>query len=145
MKAKGDKFPECVSCLNWNSSRTTMPCAMCEQANKFESDPWPVKKPEPEHKSEPTPSAVVILSTSAGIMEERGKQYDQEGGERSMGKTVAAFNIITGRDLKESEGWLLMQILKDVRDRTTVAPHADSLVDCVAFSALKAESRLAGK
>ena len=34
-----------------------------------------------------------------------------------MGKTVAAFNIIAGRDPDRVEGWLLMQILKDVRDR----------------------------
>ena len=92
-----------------------------------------------------TLSATGLLQQSASIMEERGKQYDQEGGERSMGKAVAAFNIIAGRDLQESEGWLLLQVLKDVRDRTTVTPHEDSLVDCVSYSALKAEARLAGK
>ena len=78
-------------------------------------------------------------------MEERGRQYDQQDGERSMGKAVAAFNIVTGRDLIESEGWLLLQMLKDVRDRTTAAAHNDSLVDCVAYAALKAEARMAGK
>lgn len=86
-----------------------------------------------------------ILRHAAQIMEERGKQYDKPGGERSMGRAVAAFNVITGRDLQESEGWLLMQVLKDVRDRQRAEPHLDSLDDCVAYSALKAEARLAGK
>ncbi len=89
--------------------------------------------------------ALNILFRAADIMEARGKQYDKEGGERSMGKTVAAFNIITGRDLQESEGWLLLQLLKDVRDRQTVAAHTDSLEDCVAYAALKAEARLQGR
>lgn len=91
------------------------------------------------------PSAGGILRRAAGIMEERGRQYDQPGGERSMGRAIAAFNVITGRDLKESEGWLLLQVLKDVRDRQRAEPHLDSLDDCVAYSALKAEARLAGK
>lgn len=92
-----------------------------------------------------TYSAPGILHKAAEIMEERGKQYDQPGGERSMGKAVAAFNIISGRDLQESEGWLLLQVLKDVRDRQKKVAHTDSLEDCVAYSALKAESRLAGR
>ncbi|MBK6587969.1 MAG: hypothetical protein IPG22_06600 [Acidobacteria bacterium] len=85
-----------------------------------------------------------ILFRAAEIMEERGKQYDSEGGERSMGRTVAAFNVITGNALKESDGWLLLQLLKDVRDRQTEAAHPDSLEDCVAYAALKAEARLQG-
>lgn len=64
-----------------------------------------------------------------------------------MGRTVQAFNTITGREgeraLTESEGWLLMQILKDVRDRQRSTPHRDSLEDGIAYSALKAEARLA--
>lgn len=91
------------------------------------------------------PSAGGILRRAAGIMEERGRQYDQPGGERSMGRAVGAFNIITGRNLLESDGWLLLQVLKDVRDRQRDEPHLDSLDDCVAYSALKAEARLAGK
>lgn len=90
-------------------------------------------------------TAPAILNKASKIMEERGKQYDQPNGERSMGKAVSAFNIITGNSLQESEGWLLMQILKDVRDRQKKEAHVDSLEDCVAYSALKAESRLAGK
>ena len=73
------------------------------------------------------------------------KPYDKPEGERSMGRAVEAFNAITGRDLEESEGWLLLQVLKDVRDRQRREPHVDSLEDCIAYAALKAEARLAGK
>ena len=45
--------------------------------------------------------------------------------------------------LTESEGWLLLQVLKDVRDRQRTTPHRDSLEDAIAYAALKAEARLA--
>lgn len=84
-----------------------------------------------------------ILTKAAGLMAERGKQYDQPQGERSMGRAVTALNAVLGREaLTESEGWLLLQLLKDVRDRQRSAPHQDSLLDGVAYAALKAESRL---
>lgn len=86
-------------------------------------------------------TAPEMLQTAAAIMEERGKQYDQPDGERSMGKCVAAFNIITGRDLTESEGWLLQQILKDVRQWQRPGYHQDSAEDCIAYAALKAEAK----
>lgn len=75
-------------------------------------------------------------------MQDRAATYDKPEGERSMQRTVDAFNIITGRDLTASEGWLLLQILKDVRDRQRSLPHTDSLEDCIAYAALKAEARL---
>ena len=95
---------------------------------------------------EPEPnSAPALLGAAAKHMRDRAATYDKPGGERSMGKAVEAFNVITGRDLSESEGWLLMQILKDVRDRQRSAAHTDSLEDCIAYAALKAEARIAGK
>jgi hypothetical protein len=90
-------------------------------------------------------NAPQLLEKALGHMLARAETYDQPGGERSMGKTIDAFNIITGRDLYESEGWLLLQLLKDVRDRQRMAPHVDSLEDCIAYAALKAEARLAEK
>lgn len=87
--------------------------------------------------------APALLDAAAGHMRDRAATYDQPSGERSMGRTVQAFNVITGRDLTESEGWLLMQILKDVRDRQREKPHRDSLEDGIAYAALKAEARLA--
>lgn len=89
-------------------------------------------------------SAPDLLRKAAEIMAERGKTYDSEGGERSMGKAVSAFNTITGRELTESEGWLLLQILKDVRQWSREGYHADSAEDCIAYSALKAEALAGG-
>jgi len=85
-------------------------------------------------------TALSFLCNAGEIMKERGKQYDAEDGERSMGKTVAAFNSITGRDLSESDGWLLMLILKQVRQWQTDDFHEDSAIDSVSYAALLAES-----
>ena len=97
---------------------------------------------------EPTPlrtTAQGLLSKARDHMLDRAATYDKPEGERSMGRAVEAFNAITGRDLEESEGWLLLQVLKDVRDRQRREPHSDSLEDCIAYAALKAEARIAGK
>jgi hypothetical protein len=83
-----------------------------------------------------------LLEKALGHMLDRAATYDQPEGERSMGRTVQAFNVITGRNLTESEGWLLLQLLKDVRDRQRQVPHVDSLEDCIAYAALKAEARM---
>lgn len=91
-----------------------------------------------------TNTAPEFLHRAAAIMKERGKQYDKPGGERSMGKTVAAFNAITGRDLSEAEGWLLLQLLKDTRQWQNPGYHADSADDCIAYAALKAEALAKG-
>lgn len=94
-------------------------------------------------------TAPQILAKAAQHMMDRASTYDKPEGERSMGKTIAAFNVITGREglhaLTESDGWLILQLLKDVRDRQGASPHIDSLEDCVAYSALKAEARMAGR
>lgn len=94
-------------------------------------------------------TSLSLLEKAAQHQRDRAATYDKPEGERSMGRTVAAFNIITGREgdraLTESEGWLLMQVLKDVRDRARPVAHQDSLEDCVAYAALKAEARLAGR
>lgn len=82
-----------------------------------------------------------FLRRAAEIMDERGKQYDKPEGERSMGKCVDAFNTITGHTLTEAEGWLLLQILKDVRQWQRPGFHQDSAEDCIAYAALKAEAK----
>lgn len=87
------------------------------------------------------PIATDFLRNAADIMDERGKQYDSPEGERSMGKCVAAFNAITGHTLTEAEGWLLLQVLKDVRLFQRKTYHQDSAEDCVAYAALKAEAK----
>ena len=88
--------------------------------------------------------AGLFLAKAATLIAQRGQQYDQLEGERSMGKTVTAFNAITGMSLTESEGWLLVQLLKDVRQWSTPNYHQDSAEDCVAYAALKAEALAKG-
>lgn len=77
-------------------------------------------------------------------MRDRAATYDKPEGERSMGRAVLAFNAITGRDLTEPEGWLLLQVLKDVRLFQRPGYHADSAEDCIAYAALKAEAKTRG-
>lgn len=85
--------------------------------------------------------AHLIAEAACQHMRDRAAQYDQPQGERSMGRAVTAFNAITGRDLTESEGWLLLQVLKDVRQWQNPSQyHQDSAEDCIAYAALKAES-----
>ena len=86
-------------------------------------------------------NATEILSKAAQHMAERAATYDKPEGERSMGRAVEAFNAITGRDLSESEGWLLLQVLKSVRLFTRPGYHADSAEDGVAYAALVAEAK----
>lgn len=86
-------------------------------------------------------TAPELLNKASALMEERGKQYDKPDGERSMGRAVGAFNCITGRDLTEAEGWLLLQTLKDVRLWQRPGYHQDSAEDCIAYAALKAEAK----
>lgn len=81
-----------------------------------------------------------FLDNAKKIQEDRAKQYDSAQGERSMAKTVAAFNTITSHTLTEAEGWLFMQILKDVRQWQTETYHEDSAVDSVSYASLKAEA-----
>lgn len=82
-----------------------------------------------------------LLSSAAKHMADRAATYDKPEGERSMGTTVIAFNAITGRSITEAEGWLLLQLLKDVRLFQRSGYHADSAEDCIAYSALKAEAK----
>lgn len=87
------------------------------------------------------PSAPGLLAAAEEHMRDRAAQYDKPQGERSMGTTVIAFNAITGQTLSEAEGWLLLQLLKDVRLFQRPGYHADSAEDCIAYAALKAEAK----
>ena len=86
-----------------------------------------------------------LLHRAASLMDERGKQYDQRSGERSMQATVTAFNAIAGYHLTEADGFLLMALLKMVRDQSRETPHRDSIEDLVAYSSLYGEARLRGE
>jgi hypothetical protein len=82
-----------------------------------------------------------FLQAAIDVQAERGKQYDKPSGERSMGATISAFNCITGRTLEESDGWLLLSLLKLVRQAQNPEQyHHDSALDFVAYASLYAEA-----
>lgn len=102
----------------------------------------PGAEPAPAAIEAPTTaSAPELLQRAAQHMTDRAATYDQPEGERSMGKTVAAFNAVTGRNLTEAEGWLLLDILKQVRLFQRPGYHADSAEDHIAYAALMAEAK----
>jgi hypothetical protein len=87
-----------------------------------------------------------VLNKAAQHMRDRAATYDKPEGERSMEKTVAAFNAITGQDLTTAEGWEFMAVLKQVRAfQNPAKPHVDSLEDGPAYLALLAEEMTSGE
>ena len=94
----------------------------------------PAEKPA----SPTTPSAAGTLRKAADLIEQRGKQRDSDAGERSMARTVAAFNAVYGASLTETQGWHFMELLKMVRS-SQGDYVADDFDDKVAYAALAAE------
>lgn len=92
-------------------------------------------------------SAAELLKKAGDIMGQRAKDYDSQGGERSMGAVAKMFNLATKREgaaaISESEAWLVMALLKMVRDRSTPDGHQDSCEDLVSYASLYGEARLA--
>ena len=86
----------------------------------------------------PLPSAADFLKKGIQHMGDRATTYDNPEGERSMGKTVAAFNIITGHNLTEEQGWLMMGILKMVRSQQGNY-KADNYEDEASYAGLRGE------
>ena len=129
----------------------TMECPICDAApGSHHADDCAFTKAmgdvkAPTEKPVPEPKAAELLGRAARHMHDRASTYDTPEGERSMGKTVAAFNAITGHTLSESEGWLLMALLKAVRGFTRADYHADSFEDLIAYTALCAEARGEGR
>lgn len=91
-------------------------------------------------------SSVLVLEKAAQHQRDRAATYDtkQKGGERSAAATADAFNAVTRRTgdraLSESDVWLVLQLLKQVRLFTAPGYHADSAEDNVAYGSLLAES-----
>lgn len=83
--------------------------------------------------------AAAILRMAAGLIEQRAEQRDSATGEKSMAKTVEAFNAIYGTQLTEVQGWHFMELLKMVRSAYGIYVEDDYL-DKVAYSALAAEA-----
>ena len=97
-----------------------------------------VVRPAEEPVSRGGVGAVETLRRAADLIEQRGKQRDSDTGERSMARTVAAFNAIYGTNLTETQGWHFMELLKMARS-SQGAYVADDFDDKVAYAALAAE------
>lgn len=81
-----------------------------------------------------------FLAHAASVMDDRGERYDSENGERSGAKAAAAFSAITGKSITAAEVYLMLQIVKDVRQWAASGYHADSALDAVSYASLKAEA-----
>lgn len=93
----------------------------------------------------PRATSTYYLRLAEQTQRERGKTYDPERkGERSAVQVSVAFEAITGKTLSAGEVFLLLQLVKDVRNwnalKATGRPHEDSSVDAVSYAALKAEA-----
>lgn len=84
-------------------------------------------------------TANVITSLAKETMENRAADYEAPSGERSMGKTVAAFNAISGHNLSELDGWQFMECLKMARSRQGKF-KLDNFIDGCAYAALAGEA-----
>lgn len=80
-----------------------------------------------------------ILRKSAQHIDDRAAARDQAEGERSMARTVAAFNALTGHQLSERDGWLFMVQLKMARACTTPTGIPDDYEDGASYVALAGE------
>ena len=89
-------------------------------------------------EEEPTMTASDFLGAALSHLEDRASTYDNPTGERSMGRTVEAFNAITGHKLTEEHGYLFMVLLKAVRSQQGKY-KSDSYEDGAAYFALMGE------
>lgn len=87
-----------------------------------------------------SPAAPAILEAAAKHMADRAAQYDSPRGERSMARTVAAFNVITGHNLTTAEGWAFMALLKLARATAGGTVKLDTYENLAAYAALMGEA-----
>lgn len=118
------------------SSETKWTCSDCNEiVSPFVGHKC---KNEPESTKQ---SASSFLEAANNTIGQRGDDYDKPEGERSAEAVATAFNAITKRNLTEAEIWLVLQLVKDVRQwHNPKRFHYDSALDCVAYAALKAEA-----
>lgn len=83
-------------------------------------------------------TAPQILAQAAQCIGERAASRDLPA-ERSMARTVRAFNALSGHALTEREGWLFMAVLKAAR-ATAGSHNPDDYTDGAAYFALAGES-----
>lgn len=98
------------------------------------------RMPEPPPFVEVKLSAPDLLKRAAQHMEDRAAARDQPNGERSMKRTVEAFNALCGTSLSERDGWLFMAVLKAARATASPTGMQDDYEDGAAYFALAGES-----
>lgn len=108
----------------------------------------PQQKPVPPHYDPRTvafrlPREIVtahtILQDAANNIIQRAEKRDMLDGERSMARTVAAFNALTGSHLTEVDGCMFMVLLKAAH-ATSGKHHADDYTDGSSYFALAGEA-----
>lgn len=91
----------------------------------------------------PAGSAADIMESALGHLRDRAATYDkaEQGGERSIGAAVAAFQAVTGDGAMNTaeRGWLFMVLLKTVRTQQGEY-RADNYEDATAYAALMGEA-----
>jgi hypothetical protein len=146
-KAKESPVNINIDGLEWNWVFDGKGWCICNHSTIYDEDGWKdyIKDKEDKNRAltsiedaQSSVTAASMLEAALGHMEDRAKTYDAPGGERSMGKTVSAFNTITGLTLSEEQGWLFMEILKQVRSQQGNY-RADNYEDMVAYAALRGE------
>lgn len=80
-----------------------------------------------------------IIQLGLDAISERAASRDLPGGERSMGRAVAAFNSMYGTTITETMGWQFQVLLK--MSRAAVGElNIDDYVDQSSYSGLAGES-----
>lgn len=79
------------------------------------------------------------LNQAVKDMQDRAGERDQPEGERSMVRTVNAFNAMHGTSLTEVQGWQFMELLKMARSIGGDF-RADDFIDGSAYAALAGEA-----
>jgi hypothetical protein len=85
-------------------------------------------------------NAPAILQEAKRCIGDRASERDQES-ERSMARTVAAFNAMYNLNLTEEQGWMFMVFLKAAR-ASGGSFKLDDYVDGAAYFALAGESAM---
>lgn len=85
-----------------------------------------------------------ILQEGIDTMNERAAERGQHE-ERVMANIVWAFNALTGHDLKVSQGWLFMTVLKAARAENGTMFRKDDYMDGANYFALYGEEVSAEK
>jgi len=134
---------ECRKCLvRWDGAinNNTDRCPECRSTDvHMHSLGFGRAKPEGWQLVPDAPTAAEILRKGAGHIEDRAASRDcVESGERSMSKTVKAFNALYGHELTEEQGWQFMCILKKAR-ASQGGYNADDYEDDAAYAALAGE------